>query len=93
MQLRQEPLDATAVNLLLYLEQRLVEHRGLVRSDLMQPEEMVLAQRWNESGFLGFAPLAEQELDYRRGNPPTHRVSFSDEAWVLAAHARRARAP
>jgi len=85
-------LSEFETDFLLYLEDRLVEHRGKVRSDQIRPEEVALAQRWNASGFLQFTPIRPEEVDYSQSNPATHRVSFSEEAWALAAQVRRARA-
>lgn len=85
-------LDEFETDFLLYLESRLVEHRGRLRADQMQPEELLLAQRWSDSGFLCFTPLRADEVDYSRSHPETHRVSFSEHAWATAFNARRARA-
>lgn len=85
-------LSAQEAELLLYLEARLVEHRGAVRSDLMRPEELALAERWDAAGLLRFRALGAQDVDYRQSAPATHRVEFSERAWQLAGQARRARA-
>lgn len=85
-------LTPSETDLLLYLEVRLVEHRGKVRSDQIRPEELALAQRWHEAGFIGFTDIRPQDVDYSQSNPATHRVTFSEQAWALALAARRARA-
>jgi hypothetical protein len=83
-----KPAEAT---LLLYLEHRLVEHRGGVPAGQLRPEELALAERWHREHLIQLTALPPQDIDYRQTQPTTHRVSFSERAWALAFATRRAR--
>lgn len=75
--------------LLLYLETRFVDHGGIVDVRKMNADDMAIARRWNEAGFLEFGRIA-----FRCINQPgcSSYVVLSDEAWKVAGEERRNRA-
>ena len=87
-------MTKTENNLLLYLETRLVDHRGLVASAHMNAVDLDIAEAWSKSGFVGFGRrlFKDIEASAKTGTPSTHWVAFTDEAWVIVHQARRERA-
>lgn len=82
-------------NLLLYFETCAVDQGGLVSIDHMNAEDMAIAKRFNESGFIRFGRLASECLPKYSpstlGNGSTHWCELSDEAWNLVHEERRDR--
>ena len=65
-------------NLLLFLETRIVDHRGLVEGNCMNKEDFETTRTWTDTAFVKFSKS-------------TLRVQFSDEAWTTAHKLRRER--
>lgn len=82
-------MTKTERSLLLYLETRAVDHRGFVRVEQMNEEDMAIAKRWNTEGFIEFKRVTK-----RGGNglELTYAVRLTDAAWELVHKERRARA-
>ena len=74
-------------NLLLYLETRAVDYGGLVDTNHMNKEDMDIAKKWNEEGFLKFGRIRFRSIT----TVGTHWCELSDEAWNLAHTERKAR--
>jgi hypothetical protein len=73
-------------SLLLYFEIRAVDHGGLVDTKHMNSEDMDIADKWNEKGFIKSGRIkAPSIITY------THWCELSEEAWKLAHAERRAR--
>jgi len=80
-------------SLLLYLETRAVDYSGGVDARRMNDEDIAIAKRWNDEGFIGFGRIAFRDV----GSPTTPAGSvfwceLSDEAWSIVADLRRKRA-
>lgn len=76
-------------SLLLYFETRAVDQRGSVHLQHMNDDDLQIAKRWNETGFIQFGRIASECLPLPSG--ATHWCELSDEAWGLAHAERRAR--
>ena len=75
-------------SLLLFFEDRAVDHSGRVQTAHMNADDMALAKRWDGEGFVCFGRIASEHLS----DSGTHWCHLSDEAWSLASAARKARA-
>lgn len=81
------------LSLLLFLETQAVDNGGKVRINRMNKEELELARRWNDEGFLQFGRLKMADIDGERTQDvATHWVRLSDVAWTTAHAERRKRA-
>lgn len=82
-------------SLLLYLETCAVDFGGLVDSRHMNAEDVAIAKRWSEEGFLEFGRMAMETIEKAvsvRGRHSTSWVHLSDEALTEAHELRAARA-
>ena len=84
-----ENMTKTERSLLLYMESRAVDHGGLVHTQHINEEDVEIAKRWSETGFIKFGRLASECLPMPSGS--THWCELSDEAWSLAHNERRDR--
>jgi hypothetical protein len=75
-------------SLLMYLETRQVDYGGAVDTSRMNEEEIKIAQRWAEEGWLEFGRICYE--DCNRGR--SHWVKLSGDAFALAHVTRIARA-
>lgn len=78
-------LDKTERSVLLYLESCAVDRGGLVEEQRMNGDDMDAIMPWMLSGFIVFKGLQE---DIRTS---THYVELSEDAWRIAAEARKMR--
>lgn len=85
-----DPMSREERSLLLYLETRAVEKRGIVASSHMNKEEIAIAMGWAEVGFIRFARMKAEFLEEE--SIGDHVVELSDIAWRCAALERRRRA-
>ena len=83
-----QELPRVEISLLLYLECRLVDYRGLVDSSHMNADDFEIAKRWADSQFVILRRRPFKEIH----NHCTHTVQFSADAWDIAHKARRLRA-
>lgn len=75
-------------SLLLFLETCAVDKSGRVNVEHMNAQDMEIAKRWNESGFLGFGRICHADC-----KPiGTHWTKLSPEAFTLCGQEREARA-
>ncbi len=72
------PKDISEKRLLLYLETRCVDHRGVIEPRQVNREERLVIARWEDEGYL--LPIIGRDV-----------VRFSDQAWADAHAERRAR--
>ncbi len=77
-------------SLLLFLETCAVDGSGAVKTVHMNAEDMAIARRWNEEGYLTFKRIHSSKLQIIKG--ATHWVELSSDAWNDAAALRKARA-
>lgn len=82
-------LSKDEISLLLYLETCLVDQAGRVGMEQMNKDDIEIAKRWNEEGFIKFGRILM--TDIYPGSNRTHFVNFSDEAWTLAHLYRKVR--
>lgn len=73
--------------LLLYLESRCVDNRGLIDPRRMNEEDFKTARRWAEQGFIQFGRIAFADCTPDR----SHWCELSEEAWATAHAERKAR--
>lgn len=81
-----ETMTADERNLLLYLETRAVDHGGLVDIKHMNKEDMDIAKKWNDEGFIGFGRIKFHSITVS-----SHWTELSEEAWNLAHAERKAK--
>ena len=74
-------------NLLLYLETRAVDYGGLVDTKHMNKEDMDIAKKWNEEGFLKFGRIRFHSIT----SAGTYWCELPNEVWNLAHTERKAR--
>ncbi len=74
-------------NLLLYLETRAVDHGGIVDTKHMNKEDMDIAGKWNNEGFVKFGRIKFHSIT----SAGTYWCELSDEAWNLAHAERKAK--
>lgn len=78
-------------SLLLYVETRAVDYRGLLNGIHMNADDLETLKRWDESGFVRFGRLKLEDVNINR--PSEHYwCDLSDDAWELAHQERKARA-
>lgn len=75
-------------SLLLFLETRAVDYSGRVNIQHMNPDDLNMAKKWNDSGFIEYGRIVFKHIN-KDGN---NWVILSDEAWRLAHEARKDRA-
>lgn len=75
-------------SLLLFLETRAVDHRGRVDTKHMNSEDMAIAAQWHLEGFVNFGRIASEDLNQYG----SHWCHLSEQAWMLVAEERKARA-
>ena len=73
-------------NLLLYFETRAVDHGGLVDTKHMNREDMEIANKWNDEGFVKFGRIKSHSIAVS-----THWCELSEEPWDSAHAERKAR--
>lgn len=84
-------------SLLLYLESRAVDQGGLVDTRHMNSDDIKIAQKWDEEGFIKYGRVCFKDAQ-RLSNPGlggkknTAWVELSDEAWLVAHAERKERA-
>lgn len=76
-------------SLLLYLESRAVDYSGRVDVSRMNQQEMVLARKWDEEGFVQFGRIKFEDCQSNKFESYCH---LSPGAYALAAEKRRERA-
>lgn len=84
-----ENMSSEERSLLLYLETRAVDHGGLVDTRHMNQEDMAIAKKFNDTGFLSFGRVNSKSL--KNTGLCSHWCELSEEAWTLAHAERRAR--
>ena len=84
-----EDMSRDERGLLLYLETRAVDFGGKVDTRHMNKEDMGIAKRWNDEGFLKFGRIKFHDILSAQGG--THWCELSNEAWDLAHAERKAR--
>ena len=75
-------------SLLLYLETCAVDHAGLVDIRHMNSDDIELANKWSDSGFIKFGRVAFHDIN--KGY--SHWCQLSVDAWSLVNAERFARA-
>lgn len=75
-------------SLLLFLETRAVDYGGRVNISHMNAQDMIIAEKWNEEGFLAFGRIVFRN----HNNDGTHWVKLTPEAWIEAHKERMIRA-
>lgn len=79
-------------SLLLFMETQAVDYGGKLQGVRMNADDLVIAKRWNESGFVRFGRIAARDIKQTAADlPRTHWCVLSDEAWAVAHTERRAR--
>lgn len=78
------------LSLLLFFETCFVDYGGVLHDKHMNGDDMEIAARWNQSGFITFEPICDEDL-WLNGHEKTHVVWLSDEAMTEAHAERRAR--
>lgn len=76
------------ISLLLFLETRAVDYGGRVNNAHMNTDDMAIARQWHDDGFVEYGRIALEGIN-QDGASWCH---LSDEAWTIAAEARKARA-
>lgn len=82
-------------DLLLFFEDCEVNHAGLVDSRRVNGGDLVIAERWNATGFVQFGRIAMSDImasRHYKENNLTHWCILREDAWEGAAILRRARA-
>lgn len=75
-------------SLLLFLETQAVDNSGKVKTAHMNSDDDEIAKQWNTEGFIRFGRVASEYANQFG----THWCQLSDEAWLLVAEERKARA-
>ncbi len=75
-------------SLLLFLETRQVDYGGRVNLQHMNKEDMDIAQKWNNEGFIGFGRIVARNIN----SDGSSWCKLSEEAFKLAHKERKARA-
>jgi len=76
------------ISLILFLESCAVDYSGRVHGARMNTDDLALARKWHDEGFIEFGRIAMKSIN-TDGNLWCH---LSDAAMALAAEARKARA-
>lgn len=79
------------IRLLLYFETQAVDYGGALESVRMNSDDMVIARRWNENGFVSFGRIAFHDIKKHNGIARDYWCVLSDEAWKIAHDERKAR--
>lgn len=88
----QKKLTKDELNLLLYLETRAVDYKGIIDTRHLNPNDFEIANGWDSKGcFVSFKRYTQ------RGTGGeilqlTYRVQLFDEAWLAVHQERKARA-
>ncbi len=75
-------------SLLLFLETRQVDYGGRVNLQHMNDDDMKIAEKWNETGFVGFGRIVMRN----HNSDGTNWCKLSEEAWTMAHKLRREKA-
>jgi hypothetical protein len=75
-------------SLLLFLETRAVDYGGRVNLQHMNQDDVKIAEKWNEEGFLEFGRIVIRN----HNSDGTHWVKLTNEAFRVAHKLRRERA-
>ena len=89
-----EDMNRDEQSLLIYFETVAVDYGGLVESRRMNATDFEIADQWDKTGFVRFGRLYSKDIKTTPGTGTRfdHWSVLSDEAWVEAHRARRARA-
>jgi len=82
-----EEMSKNEKNLLLFFETRAVDYGGRVSLVYMNRDDMKIAEKWNESGFVFFGRIVIRH----HNKDGTNWCRLSEEAWKLAHQERKAR--
>ncbi|WP_395175766.1 hypothetical protein [Roseibium alexandrii] len=80
------------INLLLFFETCAVDHGGLVRDASMNADDVSIAKRWSENGYIKFERVCSQQRSRGGHNDRNHVATLGDEAFKDAHRHRRERA-
>ncbi len=83
-------MDKYERSLLLFLETCVVDQSGRVNTAHMNAEDMAIAKRWDEEGFVRFKRIHSSLLSSSGG--AAYWAELSGDAWDAAAEERKARA-
>ena len=76
-------------SLLIFFEARATDYHGSVTGVSMNAEDFIIAEKWNEEGFVKFGRIATEHVNAKRGG---NWCKLSDEAWEIAHVLRKERA-
>lgn len=81
-------------SLLVFFETRVVDYSGGVNTQYMNPTDMEIAKKWNESGFCKFGRISSEFIsgDAPKVQRGTHWCKLSDDAFETAHKLRKLRA-
>lgn len=79
-------------SLLLFFETQAVDYGGRVDTRHMSHDDVAIAKRWNDDGFVEFGRVRSADHGASVTRSATHWVKLSDYAFELAALERMARA-
>jgi len=85
-----DELSRNERSLLLYFESVSVDYSGLVDLRRMNSDDIKIAEKWNEIGFIKFGRIAYKFLPVG-ASKATHWCNLSEYAWKLAHSERLAR--
>ena len=80
MNLENLDLNREEKSLLIFLESGAVEYGGRVDSRCMNKEDLGIAKKWSENGFINFGRIYSKDISAHK----THWVVLSSTAWTLA---------
>lgn len=80
--------DRDKINVLLYLETRLVDHVGRVDTRRMNGADEAAIEQMVEVGLITFGRICSADVN----ETGSHAVTFTEEAWRYAHGFRKARA-
>ncbi len=73
-------------SLLLFFETCVVDNTCKIDMRKMNEEDMKIAKKWNDCGFIRFGRL--KYIDLKKGSPNTHFVLLSETAFAAASKLR-----
>jgi len=82
-----EPPTKLERSLLLYLECRATDHCGRINMQHMNADDIALAKKWSEEGFIQFGRVCFADAKRHENSWCT----LSEEAWDLAHSLRKTR--
>ena len=84
-------LTRNELSLLLYFETQAVDYGGKLEAARISPDEISIAKRWNDEGFVLFGRLPFKTVKTVSGVTRTHWCVLSNDAWEMAHKERRIR--